>query len=434
MKKIYVFLYYILFALTLLGCGTSGTCNNIGTSESNGSNISSLNIPITVERGPIFMATVTDANGSHAMNDNFGFSNIYQFTKQPIYPITVHGGYIDINRNGKLDNNDSKLDINMSSYSNVISPLTTLVGNDTTLLNYLVKYYDINTTLITTTVPSKISKNTIILSNIAYRALKNNYQIGSKEFNQTVEEINNLYQQFNTITDLNQLSYLLEEAVLNLEGNIERVTNEEIASIESNIFSQIINNQSETFNNQSETFNNQSETLSFNKIYKSTDHIQDIWNMVLAIPTNNDVNNINIGIHIIKNEPQTIGDIVIKNISIKNNQITHIDALNIFGKKTSGTTGSIGYNSTHDITQNAVALLQENSLLIKLGYIMEKQTIVSQESFKQIADYNVTIYVSNLDINGSPIINDYPLQLEYDTFYTFPKGTQRINGLISIGD
>jgi hypothetical protein len=156
--------------------------------------------------------------------------------------------------------------------------------------------------------------------------------------------------------------------------------------------------------------------------------------MVLAIPTNNDVNNINIGIHIIKNEPQTIGDIVIKNISIKNNQITHIDALNIFGKKTSGTTGSIGYNSTHDITQNAVALLQENSLLIKLGYIMEKQTIVSQESFKQIADYNVTIYVSNLDINGSPIINDYPLQLEYDTFYTFPKGTQRINGLISIGD
>ena len=416
MKKINVFLYFILFIFMFLGCGPSGTTNNIKKNIKD-NNISDTSVPITVERGPIFKATVTDINGNKAINDNLGFSNIYRFATQPSYPITVTGGYIDINRDGKLDENDTKLDINMSSYSNIVSPLTTIVGNNTKIIKELSKYYKISKEEITQEIPSQSSKNAIILSNIVYEALKQGYTICSDEFNQTVEKIDNLYKQnFSEITDLNKLAKLLEKEVIKgLE--VKRLTQTETESIESNLSNhEVLAN------------------TSFIKNYHTTDNIQDIWNIILKIPNNTNINKFDIGVHIVKNKPKTIGDLLIEGITIKDNKVTNINSLNVFGKKVSGTTGSIGYDSRNDITQNAVAILQGDSLLIKLGYIMEKQDIVSSDSFKRVADYNTTLYISKLDINAVPISDDFTLQLQYNKFHTFLKGTQKINGLVQIGE
>ena len=451
MKRLTVFLYYTMFSFIYLGCGATGTCNNIveGSSESN---ISSTSLPVTVERGPVLMAEVSDADGNQAINDNLGFSNIYRFATQPVYPITVRGGYVDINRDAKLDGNDTKLDINMLSYSNIVSPLTTLVENNTTLINYLTEHYDINQTQIFNTLPSDTSVKTIVLSNVGYKALRDGYTIDSEKFKQTYDEVNLLYlENFQEISDLNQLASLMEEKIINeiillqtettsTETAPTETTSTETTPTETTPteITRLTQEELETINSTLSTHevvsSNSNDTTSFIKEYTSTDNIQDIWNLVFKIPTNIDIEKFDIGTHIVKDEPQTIGDIVIEGITIKNNQITNIDSINVFGKKVSGTTGSIGYDSTHDITQNSVALVQGESLIVKLGYIMEKQTIVSSDSFKRVADYNLTVYASNIDINGSDISEEYTLQLTYNKFHTFPKGTQKVNGLVKIGE
>ena len=443
------------------GCGPSGTYSKIGSSDSN--NTSSENVTITVERGPVFMATVTDIEGKKAINDNSGFSNRYQFESKPTYPITVKGGYIDINRNGKIDNNDSKLNITMSSYSTVVSPLTTFIGNNQEMIDTLNRYYKITEAEITQQVPSKSSINAILLSNILYKALLKGFKIDSEEFNQTVDDIQNIYEEnFEEITDLSELSSLLEKKVLE-DLNIKQLDSQEINELENNlsINNSAINslpiddsssNTTESNNSSSSTSdttasNNSSSSTSdttasnnnssannnsFSRTYNSGENIQTIWNLTLNIPKDINIKNIDIGMHIVKERSGTIGNILIRGVSIKDNRVVNIDSIDVFGEKVSGTTGSISYGKSHNITQASVVLLQDKFLLIKLGYIMEQQTIVSKESFRKADNYDCTLYVSQLDINGLSSNGDNPLKLSFDTFYTFPENSQKINGLVRI--
>ena len=430
---------FYLIVFLFFGCGPNGTLSNRSIDKNNSvdsNTTTSKKTSIIIERGPVFMATVIDSSGKKAVNNNFGFSNIYEFDTQPTYPIKVEGGYIDVNRNDKLDNNDTKLDINMSSYSNIISPLTTLISNQPLVVKQLSQYYDINKSQISEMIPSQSSKNAILLSNICYIALKNNYKIGSSEFNETVDRVEILYQKFFTeTTDLSQLAFLLEEKILK-EEKVEELTDNIVENIENNLsIIQVIGEDNKTQEDIEDTSSPDSEEiLDFSKNYSSTDNIQNIWNIILEIPENTNINNFNIAAHIVKDDPQTIGDIFIKGISIENNKITNINSINVFGKKVSGSTGSIGYDSSHIITQNSVAILQDKLLLIKFGYIMEQQSIVSTKSFKRNAKYNITLYLSKININASTIKNDFDLQLDYNTFHTFTKGTQTINGIIKIGE
>ena len=82
---------------------------------------------VTVERGPIMNALVRDANGQTANVKN---KNVYTFADAIKYPITVSGGWIDINGNGLRDANDVDLDMVMKSFIPVVTPLTTMAAND----------------------------------------------------------------------------------------------------------------------------------------------------------------------------------------------------------------------------------------------------------------------------------------------------------------
>lgn len=75
-------------AVLMIGCGT--------TSDSETTDI-------TVERGPLLYATVTDANGEEATMRSGG---VYRFAKTPVYPVTSRGGVIDVNRNNVVDEGD----------------------------------------------------------------------------------------------------------------------------------------------------------------------------------------------------------------------------------------------------------------------------------------------------------------------------------------
>jgi len=68
---------------------------------------------VTVERGPVFNATVADANGQRAVNTPN--TNRYTFSSTPVYPITVRGGQVDVNYDGVIDTNDIPLPITLKT-------------------------------------------------------------------------------------------------------------------------------------------------------------------------------------------------------------------------------------------------------------------------------------------------------------------------------
>jgi len=89
MKKTAYTFSAIAAALLIAGCDSSSS-GGAGTE-------------ITVERGPLLYATVTDANGQTATMTAAGR---YEFAAPPSYPVRSRGGVIDVNHNGMIDEGD----------------------------------------------------------------------------------------------------------------------------------------------------------------------------------------------------------------------------------------------------------------------------------------------------------------------------------------
>jgi hypothetical protein len=401
------------------GCGPSGDLS-IDSSNNISINLDANLTTITVERGPVFMATVKDANGLVALNSKFGMSNIYEFNGTPKAPISVSGGYIDINNNSILDENDTKLDINMSSYSNIVSPITTLVGNidnNSTIYNHLINNYEINKSQIFDLVPSKTSKDVIILSNAIYKSLRSSFVFASSDFNQSIIDINTSYEQsFTHITDLKELSVELETQLMTDLG---------IAPLNNSDFSDNDTLLSSKFYVDALDLNNSS----FIRVKTKDDNISDIWNMALNIQANQTIDNFDIAVHILKSTG-TIGNIIAKGVCLKDNNITQISSLTFFGKQGTST-ASTTYSAQHEITKNSLFLIQ-NKLLFNLGYIINNQTIVASSKFTDPANYTVKIYVNKVDVNASVTTNVGSIQTGYNSYYYFDIGSQEINGTLEI--
>ena len=117
--KTYTLTASILSALLLAGCGSDSSdsvITNTGFTD------------ITVERGPVLMANVVDAKGQRG--EDLG-NGVYRFTS-PEYPIKSHGGFIDMNRNGEVDEGDlsmSQLHLQTGEGS-VMTMATTMAQND----------------------------------------------------------------------------------------------------------------------------------------------------------------------------------------------------------------------------------------------------------------------------------------------------------------
>jgi len=100
--------------LILSGCGSDSE--------------SQSNYDVIVERGPVYDANVTDSSGQVATQVEDG-NNTYRFDEEIVYPVTASGGWVDVDRDGNLTENDVMLDVNLSSYSNVVTPTTTLLAD-----------------------------------------------------------------------------------------------------------------------------------------------------------------------------------------------------------------------------------------------------------------------------------------------------------------
>ena len=114
--KVYIktTLSFCLVAL-LAGCNSS---SNTTSSDST---------TVTVERGAVLEATVKDANGQIATVEN---KNSYKFAKAVKYPVTVTGGYIDVDDSGDKSEGDVVLTTPLMTYSGTnITLITTAIAD-----------------------------------------------------------------------------------------------------------------------------------------------------------------------------------------------------------------------------------------------------------------------------------------------------------------
>jgi len=114
-------------AVLMSGCGGGGASSDTTAAETPAA-------VLTVERGPLLDANVTDANGTQARELGEGK---YAFDEMPQYPVTATGGYIDVNRNGRIDAGEVRNTLELrTDQGNVVTIATTLAadGNVSQLL------------------------------------------------------------------------------------------------------------------------------------------------------------------------------------------------------------------------------------------------------------------------------------------------------------
>jgi hypothetical protein len=140
----------------------------------------------------------------------------------------------------------------------------------------------------------------------------------------------------------------------------------------------------------------------FDKVYKSaSDSVEDIWNISFKVNVK-DISNFAIGIKFLKKSSGATGEIIYAGLNLTGSQISYPKTVYIKGTKGDGTSASVHYDDSYDpdkIRTNSIEL-SGDILTVKLGSIMSRQTITSEDTFKAVSDYNITIVPENLEIVG----------------------------------
>ncbi len=217
MKKIIIFGFIIILAISFNGCGGGGgiigsaidnkTANDSADTTSQSANTTYTDV--TVEKGPVLDAVVKDSSGKTAFQ--VGNTNVYRFMGVPTYPITATGGYIDINQDGAITiNEDFILDINLSSNNNNITTISTYLAsfNDDDVrsakLTWLKEEFSTSEDKLLAT-PYTSGENAIKAFTALYYAIKEN-----NTTNESIESYKNLNVTTNGETDILAIAKLYE--------------------------------------------------------------------------------------------------------------------------------------------------------------------------------------------------------------------------------
>ena len=163
----------ITAALVLTGCGEGGS-----SSSSTPTDIPEAAAKIiTVERGPLLDANVTDALGHTAVELGNGQ---YAFDHEPEYPISAVGGYIDINRDGKINAGEVKNELILKTQDGSVVTMATTLAFDAEKQAVLQEQYELTKEQILTQTPGD-SKAIEAFSNTLYQySIENGYTDPSK--------------------------------------------------------------------------------------------------------------------------------------------------------------------------------------------------------------------------------------------------------------
>lgn len=230
-------------ALLLAGCGgTSG-----GTTATD----------ITVERGPLLYANVTDADGQVAAMQGNG---VYRFETAPVYPVTSYGGVIDMNRNNVIDEGDviaSRL--KLQTAEGTAATIVTSLAENAAIKTMLQQTFNLSETQIYNETPSS-DKAIAALSDEVYKySVEHNVSDPSQL---TLEAMETLRTQIAARIEAYEASDLdaaaLEQAMVQNETSLQVLTQTQAENVESQMQSVAEGQSSSAAGDQSE--NNASST------------------------------------------------------------------------------------------------------------------------------------------------------------------------------
>lgn len=130
----------LLAALLLSGCGSSDSTDTAENAE------------ITVERGPVLGALVLDDEGNQGVPQGQGR---YRFENRINYPVTVKGGYIDVNRNDEVDSGDVALRFTLRLQQGSAATLVSTVATNAQIRTMLQERLDLNDSAIDDQTPGE---------------------------------------------------------------------------------------------------------------------------------------------------------------------------------------------------------------------------------------------------------------------------------------
>ncbi len=233
MRRINGLILSTVTAAILVGCGGGG-----GSSSSSGTTTPTVTTTdVTVERGAVYGATVTDANGQVATQKTG--TNVYTFATTPVYPITASGGIIDIDNNG-VDEGDIELTTTLTSYSTVVTPITTYLGDVKTDSGKakLAKLKEIsgitNENDLITKVASELSTEVLVLTNTLFDIMNdddttNDDFISDYDNSEFKTKFDELKTEADKYTDKKEIAKSLEEKVVTNLG-LTKLTTEDLAN------------------------------------------------------------------------------------------------------------------------------------------------------------------------------------------------------------
>ncbi len=110
------------------GCGSDDS-SSTQTQESE-TNTGNATKTVTVERGKVYDANVTDSSTPEQTATQNEGTNTYTFANEITYPVKVNGGFIDVNGDGQYSEGDLPLNIEMVSYEDKVTAITTYISKD----------------------------------------------------------------------------------------------------------------------------------------------------------------------------------------------------------------------------------------------------------------------------------------------------------------
>lgn len=203
--------------LLLIGCGTASD--------------TSTATDITVERGPLLYASVTDADGQEAVMQGYG---VYRFENLPVYPVTSSGGYIDMNRNNVVDEGDLNASaLKLRTSQGTAATIVTTLAADNALKAMLQNEYNLSQTALFNATPST-DKTIAALSDEVYKyAVENNISDPSQI---TLQAMETLRTQIAARIEAYEASDLdageLEQALVQNELSLKVMTQTEAENVE----------------------------------------------------------------------------------------------------------------------------------------------------------------------------------------------------------
>ena len=207
-------------ALLLTGCNNSEESTSAATSTD-----------ITVERGPVLGALVLDNSGQRGVATGNG---VYRFAKGAQYPVTVNGGYIDTNRNNRIDAGEARLGFELQIAEGTAATLVSTVANNSEVRRMLQDNYGLDDDRINNATPGTDREVAAISDELYAYCIENDLEplklqtTDIEQIDQRIRDRLNVYLENNS-----SVAELEEELIVEL--GVETLSEEDLPQAEADL-------------------------------------------------------------------------------------------------------------------------------------------------------------------------------------------------------